>query len=342
MNNSEGWGTSLTDGHGNYTLRVPPGNYNIALDLAGTPDWTTRAHEGVAVRSGKNLTGIDFTLERGCLISGRVLGADDRPLVGYSVGVYGPAHPKSSAWVQTTKTDHAGRYQLRVPAGEQYLYLQGGEPPLGYTLPKEKDRTFTLAQNAAHTEDFILPTAEILPPVTGTVRDTSGAPVAGATLRIEGKEFEDAFAFQGLTTDAAGRFTIPLRTRKPFTLAAESHGRYSEPISIAPGQALTLSLTKKPGVLTGTVVAPNGTPLAGIPVRLSRSLGGLGYSQQEGEAVTDATGHYRFSGLRPGEHYWVGAGKEGKNGISPNHQSETVKLPSGGTVPLKPITLPGK
>jgi Carboxypeptidase regulatory-like domain len=285
------------------------------------------------------MTGIDFTLERGCLISGRVLGADDRPITGATVAVYGPAHPKSSAWVQTARTDAKGHYTLHVPAGEQYLYLMS-QPPLGYAPLKEAGRELTILRGLSRTEDFILPTAEILPPVTGTVCDASGAPVAGAILRVEGKELEDSFAFQGLTTDAAGRFTVPLRTRKPFTLTAESHGRYSEPTPLTAGQVLTLSLTKTPGVLTGTVVAPDGAPLKGIPVHLSRNLGGLGYSQQERESTTDATGHYRFSGLRPGERYWVGVGKEGKYGMSANHQSETVKIPSGSTVSLKPITLP--
>ena len=125
------------------------------------------AHEGITVKAKEVKTGLDFTLERGCLITGRVLGADDRPIIGYPVGIYGPAHPESSAWVQCSVTDSQGRYQLRAPSGKQQLYLQASDPPTGYELPKDKSRTFTLYQD--RTEDFILPRAEIIPPITGTV-----------------------------------------------------------------------------------------------------------------------------------------------------------------------------
>ena len=49
-----------------------------------------------------------------------------RPVEGAFVGVYGPAHPASSAEVQSTLTDAKGRYLLRVPSGDQRVYLADG------------------------------------------------------------------------------------------------------------------------------------------------------------------------------------------------------------------------
>jgi len=95
-----GGARGITDDAGNYELvQLPPGSYNIALDLPETATITARAHEGVVLKATQDQTGLDFHLESGCRIVGRVLGADDHPIVGYAVGVYGPAHPKSSAWV---------------------------------------------------------------------------------------------------------------------------------------------------------------------------------------------------------------------------------------------------
>ena len=42
---------------------------------------------------------------------------------GVMVGIYGPAHPLTSAWVQMTTTRADGTYLLRVPAGKQYVYI---------------------------------------------------------------------------------------------------------------------------------------------------------------------------------------------------------------------------
>ena len=165
MNN--GYSSALTDATGSYTLtQLSPGKYNIALDLdvEDRPEWTARAHEGITLQAEENKTNVDFSLEVGCLITGRVLGADDRPIVGYPVGVYGPAHPQSSAWVQRSVTDSQGRYQVRVPAGKQHLYLQRDDPPLGYAFPKDQSRNLALAEKQNRTEDFILPRAELLPP----------------------------------------------------------------------------------------------------------------------------------------------------------------------------------
>lgn len=132
VNNDKGsmesgeWGDATTDAKGHYAIeRLAPNVYNVALDLSTGLDAevTARAHEAVAVQEGQRIDGMDFDLVPGALIEGKVALPDGKPVSGAYVGVYGPAHPGSSAWVQSAITDAAGHFRLRVPAGAQRVYM---------------------------------------------------------------------------------------------------------------------------------------------------------------------------------------------------------------------------
>lgn len=336
-----GWARSLTDAAGHYELvQLPPGRYNLALDLPESATVTARAHEGVTLKATQDQTGVDFHLESGCQIVGRVLGADDHPIVGYAVGVYGPAHPKSSAWVQRTVTDAKGRYQLCVPAGDQYLYLQGGDPPAGYGMPKDEARTLTVRTGQTRTEDFILPRVPIIPPITVTVLDGEGQPVQGAILRVEGKDPEDSYRFRGIETDTRGQGTISVRKQARYTVYAEHEGLYTPQVTTTPGQVHTLRLTERAGALAGQVLRADGTPLVGARIQLFQCLSDQGTSRGIQVGVTDNNGRFRFANLMPGSRFWVAVEerKPRQRGmIAPSHQSEQKVIPSGGTAELKPL-----
>jgi len=72
------------------------------------------------------LSGVDFELIPGTVIEGVVTSTGGKPMPRIWVGVYGPAHPQSSAWVQGTKTDAQGRYRFLVPPGKQMVYVSDG------------------------------------------------------------------------------------------------------------------------------------------------------------------------------------------------------------------------
>jgi len=119
-------GGAVTDADGKYRMaKLRPGIYNLIADLQDTWDAevTAVAHEGVTIQEGETKTGLDFELIPGGFVSGKVTKSDGSPVEGIGVGIYGPAHPNSSAWVQTAFTDPKGVYRLRVPAGEQFVYL---------------------------------------------------------------------------------------------------------------------------------------------------------------------------------------------------------------------------
>ena len=105
--------------------RLPAGVYNVIPDLRGplADEVTAVAHEAVTLTAGHREGGVDFDLIPGVVVDGRVVDHAGKPMAQVFVGVYGPAHPMSSAWVQAVHTDKDGRYRFRVPAGKQHIYL---------------------------------------------------------------------------------------------------------------------------------------------------------------------------------------------------------------------------
>ena len=121
-----GFGFAVSHKDGRYIMSdLAPSTVNVAADLPETQgnEMTARAHEGVKVAEGSTVWDIDFELVPGTIAEGTVTLPDGKPLAGTDVGIYGPAHPESSAWVGVALTDERGRYRLRVPAGAQRVYL---------------------------------------------------------------------------------------------------------------------------------------------------------------------------------------------------------------------------
>lgn len=122
------WSESVTDSEGRYRLtRLTPATYNVAPMISDplARDVTAVAHEGVSVQAGISMRGHDFNLIPGGILSGVVINGAGRAVPNAEVGIYGPAHPNTSAWVGSAKTDSRGRFSARVPAGMNYAYYMG-------------------------------------------------------------------------------------------------------------------------------------------------------------------------------------------------------------------------
>jgi hypothetical protein len=88
--------------------------------------WTYRAIDNLALHPGKT-NEVTIELIEGVLVEGKVEEAGTRmPIVGISVGMYGPARPRSGAAIMSVKTDDQGRYRFRLPPGKTYLYISSG------------------------------------------------------------------------------------------------------------------------------------------------------------------------------------------------------------------------
>ena len=128
------WFESTTDSRGRYTItHLQPGTYNVAMDdtsAALNGDWTANAYAGVVFKPTSTYANYNFTLTPGTIISGTVT-SSGKPVSGTPVGVYGPAHPRTTPWVQAVSSAGDGSFRLRVPPGRQYVYLLAGNTNAG-------------------------------------------------------------------------------------------------------------------------------------------------------------------------------------------------------------------
>jgi hypothetical protein len=106
-------------------LWSPAGSGNVYLTGQMDRDWTSLAYESTPLKEDEKRAGLDIKLIKGGLIQGTVRYSDGKPVEGMLVGVYGPARPRSGAWVQGSMTDKYGKCAFRVPSGKQWVYLMG-------------------------------------------------------------------------------------------------------------------------------------------------------------------------------------------------------------------------
>jgi 5-hydroxyisourate hydrolase-like protein (transthyretin family)/thiol-disulfide isomerase/thioredoxin len=334
-----GWGEGVTAADGSYVMtRVRPGVYNVALDLKGdlARSWTAAAHERLTLATGEQQTGVDFTLIHGAVISGRVTAADNgEPVKGIPVGVYGPAHPMSGAWVQGAETGADGRYSHRVPPGKQHLYLMLGAPPPGFLLPAQSAHDLEIRDGETVTFNFQLPRGAAARPARGRVVGPDGQPVAGAEI-LAASTGRFGGGLTTLRSDASGSFTLDERQLAQPVILRARHGRLAtaKSILVTGGDRPTLSL--QPDVLaalSGRVTDGAAQPIAGAEVRLVESQFDTGHSVAT--VLTDAEGRYSFAEVWPDGRYSVNAAGKGFG----QQWASNLELKPGEARTLDPLVL---
>jgi beta-lactamase regulating signal transducer with metallopeptidase domain len=130
------WGDAVTDERGGYEIfQLLPGSYNVTPLLSELQNKEFCSAAVPDVKLGETETkSANFQLIDGAILSGTVEDAVGNPLRGTLVGIYGPARPTSTAMVQSVKTDEFGRFQTRVPPGQQKVYLMDLEFDQGNVL----------------------------------------------------------------------------------------------------------------------------------------------------------------------------------------------------------------
>lgn len=313
----DGWGQDVTDSQGRYTLRCLQGShYNVALDLKGEweRDWTAKAHDTLPVPKGEHVKGVDFTLEKGAQITGRVLDQHGNPVSGMGVGVYGPAHPDTGAWVQVANTAGDGRYTLRVPAGRQKVYVMSGT---------DSQRTIELKDGDVQEENFTLPAPKA---ATGVVVDDRGQPVAGAIVRLL-DDYGIGFSDPSVTGDD-GRFKFldaGFRALHVQAFAKEDASPFVT--EVGEGDVRLVLQNGVLGRIEGLVVDPFTEPIPGATVLVSMRDDRTGVTLN---LKTDAQG--RFVAEPVWHDVWVSVTIE-----APDHERAEMELqPTGRKVDLQP------
>jgi len=174
--------------------------------------------------------------------------------------------------------------------------------------------------------------------LVGHVTDSSGAPIAGVSVRPDmmggGRMMRfDATEVSG-STDPNGDYSIDgiEPGDKTFTFTRSGYVEESKTLTVAAGKDNRLDVTMGSGLrFSGQVVLDGGAPVADATVRASSAAGGFR------EAHTDASGMFQLDGLTPG-HYNFTATKVGlANGISRDVDIATqnnlrIVMKGGGTI----------
>jgi hypothetical protein len=148
--------------------------------------------------------------------------------------------------------------------------------------------------------------------ITGRVVSDTGQPLANAGITVVPAVQGSSSQSRSATTASDGTFTVRGLDSLLFIVRANlpsyvtNSTEPAAPVYYRAGDNVNLQLIKG-GVITGTVLTPNGEPVIGVPVRAFRLRSEGQISEVFAERTTDDRGIYRIYGLRPGN-YIVAAG----------------------------------
>tara|TARA_R110002072_G_scaffold73012_1_gene174212 strand:- start:44 stop:1597 length:1554 start_codon:yes stop_codon:yes gene_type:complete len=256
-----------SDAEGEFSFRVPPGDYWLQVELRG---YLPVSRIAIVPALGREVV----KLFKGITGRGRVLDSDGRPVVGAKV----------RACNLKATTDSDGRCEFEgLPAGtfEVSAYARG-----------LKQGSVRVASTGEFGCEFEL-TLERAWWVQGRVWDSAGEPALGALVRrFRGGKFEDL-----VKTDDEGRFSIgPLESGK-VRLMAECGSEVGALDAVLAEGSRPLELRLRPAAeLSGLVTGPGNRPLVGASVQV-RNVAALSVLRQ---AKTDAAGRYQVGRLYPG------------------------------------------
>lgn len=151
------------------------------------------------------------------------------------------------------------------------------------------------------------------------VENRSGRPVARARVQIEVVEGAVAGGATSTLTDSGGRFRFPAVSAGAYQVSAEKRGfvsgKFGQASWNSPGGLIAVGAEDtfhatirlyRPGAVSGAVLDENGLGMADCPVYAFRMENRL---RMAATATSDDRGHYRISGLEPGQYLIASAGR---------------------------------
>ena len=279
---------------GTYALQLAAGTYILRAYPYSSTGLTSQ--ERSLTVSG-NTTGVDFTLAPASYtIFGYVTDSADNPLSNAYVSAIGPGY--ASDW-----TDSCGLYRLTLNTPGTYSV---GASRLGYTgstiptmtlPPSRADVDFVLSPNPGYT-------------VSGTVRDESDQPLAGAEVW---PWVCNSFAFgwscfsssnTTVVTDASGRYSaiFPPGQHRISAEKACYVDKSSQAVTGPPDVSLDLTLHRQTNRASGRMTDNSGAPVYNAYLYASSSAGyAYAYADSRGEyTLRLSPGAWNLSPSGPG------------------------------------------
>ena len=299
---------ATTGADGTYMVDVPEGSFFIMV--AGAPSYLaeffqeqTNPLSATPMPSGfDQISNINFTLEPGGWVSGRVTDIAGNPLAGISIYVESVASGQVAALAVTGPTGTYGTSGLAT--GAYRVRASGyGTPYLGKVY-NNGNAVNVVSGAATPNINFAL---ELGGSITGVVVDSSGRPVTGAWVGAMGT----TAGGQQITTSAAdGSYTLGGLVTDNYIVGAQRDGLVTTFYfnAYTQDQAIPVGVTKGAvtsgidlvmdtmGTISGIVTEQGtGTPIAGATV-IAYSLA----DGQSGQTATGADGSYTVEGLMNG------------------------------------------
>lgn len=314
-------GSGKTDSNGQYRItNLPPGSYSVgasALALTSVEERDQYGHR-ITLDRGETRENVDFSLVRGGAITGRVSGANGRPIIEEPISIIGlstgrPQQPYYRA-SQMMSTDDRGVYRVYgLPPGRYKISVGTG----GGSLYRRLDQGQTYYPHTYHPGVTEEAKAGIVDLIEGG--EVSGIDiVVGArarTFEASGRIVDaetgqaqpginwgyggNAMSTFGRQSDANGAFKITGLMPGRYSVFAGCEGDYymdKIEFDLTDHDVTGLEIRRHRGAsISGKVVVDGGGDPAVLNKlnQVSLSAGGVGSS-------IDPDGSYYFCGLRPG------------------------------------------
>lgn len=195
------FGVAQTDASGNYeiTMNLGTGSYNVSVSL---PQGYVGLTKGpVSVTAGSKTTGINLSLKKSGIISGRMTTPLGAPLANLTViamssggttTYYGTGETNATGYYRITSGLGTGSYEVIVSSGIDF------------------NQTSDISVTAGSETPNISLQLDITPPspsgiITGKVTDASSKPIVGAEVEANGQTM---YSSGSATTDEQGNYVI--------------------------------------------------------------------------------------------------------------------------------------
>ena len=264
---------------------------------------------------GDHITGQDFALTPGALLTGKVtVAGTGAPVAGARISceVRGSNQGGNRCSAQT---DATGVYYLHIAPGHGELSTQGAPPDRTYWVGSPDKREVDVAEGVTKQGlDFTLAPP---PAVHGQVLRPDGQPAVGARVYLVAGGW--AASRRAAVADAAGKFTIELgvdsytggnipgaRFQDPLTCVAALPGCALACASAGQNEPVTLHLGANPLAFSGTITDTQGRPLAGVDIGVPYLKLGVPPTDYNVQSVplspltTGADGRFSLPDLPPG------------------------------------------
>jgi len=337
---------------GSYTFAgLRPGTYTMRA--SGYGEWLTQWWNGkptqasadpIVVAAGADLTGRDFTLQRGASIAGTVTGAGGIPIDGYFELT--DADGEELDWAEI---DNGSYTAIGLPAGTYYAHFgsYGGDwLPQWWNNKQSVQQATPITVTDGQVLTGINATLAKGSSIRGTILNGKGNPVSTCVTVYAGLSDDEVGS---ACTNDAGEYVVSGLNAGNYQILFDPYsGDYARqwwdgqarrltastlPLGGATQEVANATLLKG-GTLTGVVTDEQGEPVGGVEVRAYQSA-----DDYTRTAVTDGRGRYTMMGLDDEDYRLQAVPGSSRLDLVPEWfddktgyaSADVVPVPNGGT-----------